>query len=174
MCEPTSIMMLAGAALSAVGQIQQSQAASASRKYSAAVAENSATAARQQAAFQEARQREQNERALATQRVRFGKGGLLAAGTVLDVNADRAAAGELDALSIRRSGLLQGQSYDNQAALDRFHDQSSRTSAALGAGSTLLTAGSRVDWKELLKDSKPAVSKNPAHYLPTGGYMDGR
>lgn len=154
MCEPTSIMMIAGAALSAVGQIQQSQAASAAKKYSAAVAENNATAVRQQAAFQEARQREQNDRALATQRVRFGKSGLAAAGTVLDVNADRAASGELDALSIRRSGLLQGQSYDNQATLDRFREQGATTSAALGAGSALLTAGSKVNWEKLFEESK--------------------
>jgi hypothetical protein len=144
MCGPAAIIMAAGAAMSAMQQIQQGQAAKAQGKFQAAVAENNATAARQQAAFQEARQREEVERGLAAQRVRFGKSGALAAGSALDVSADRAVAGELAALSTRRSGELQAQSHGNQATLDRFKGSSAMDSAMLGAGSTLLMAASRV------------------------------
>lgn len=173
MCEPTTVMMLAGAALSAVSQIQQGQAAKATSKYNAALAENNAIAARQQAAFQEARQREQAERQLAAQRVRFGKSGATAEGTALDVTADQAARGELDALNIRRSGVLQSHAYSSQATLDRFRGQEALTSAMMGAGSSLLMAGSKVDWGKP-KAAKLPVSTNPAHYAPTGGFMDGR
>lgn len=142
MCGPAAIM-IAGAAMSAVSQMQQAQAARSQTKYSAAVAANNATAARQQAAFQEAREREQFDRTLATQRVRFGKGGVTAEGTALDVNADRAVSGELEALKIRRSGLLQSQSYSNQATLDNMRGSAALASGMLNAGSSLLMAAGR-------------------------------
>lgn len=143
MCGPAAIIMAAGAAMSAMQQIQQGQAAKAQSKFSAAVAENNAIATRQQAAFQEDRQREEIERGLAAQRVRFGKSGALAAGSALDLNADRAVAGELAALSTRRGGQLQAQSYTNQATIDRFRGNEAMNAAMLGAGSTLLMSAGK-------------------------------
>lgn len=135
-------LMAAAAAMQAVSSIQQGEAAREAADYQAAQAENDAVAARQQAAFDESREREKALRVMASQRARAAKGGVLAEqGSPLFVNLARGEDAEIDALNIRRGGELRGNDLRSQAALARRKGAVGEQAAYLKAGSSLLQAG---------------------------------
>ena len=153
--EATTVMAIAAAAsaaISAVGAIQQGETARKTADYQAAVAENNAIAARQQAELEERQQREKSLRLMSTQRARAAKGGVLAdQGSPLFVNLDTGEAAEIDALNIRRGGQLRATDFQSQAALGRFRGEAEEQAGYLKSGSTLLSGVSN-----LAKDGKAA------------------
>lgn len=149
MCTGIEIAMIAMAAASTVmtvaGQMQQGETARKTAEYQAAVAENNAIAARQQAEFDERQQREKALRLMATQRARASKGGVLAEqGSPLFINLDMGEKAEIDALNIRRSGEVRATDYRSQAELGRFRGAAEERQSYLRAGSSLLDGMSKV------------------------------
>ena len=151
---------VASVGVGAVGAYQQSQAAKSQANYQAAIANNNAIAARQNAERirQEAGIAEDEQR----ERIARTKGAAVAAlaanGLLVDDSADStaqqtlqdiAAEGEYDVLRIRdkyeqeeRAAILQGQNYDAQGALMRL--KADAQNPAFAAGATLLEGASSI------------------------------
>lgn len=152
MCEPvTTGLMIAAAAFSAYGQMQQAESAAKASEYSQKVAQENAKAAEMQAkdsenrgANEAATQRENYLRANATARAQAGSTGLLAdKGTMGQIQDQNAELGEMNVLTARNNAAreawgyrVQATNYTNQAAAEGFAAKSSRYNGMLGAGAT--------------------------------------
>lgn len=146
--EATTVMAIAtaaSAALSAANAIQQGEASRKAAGYQAALADNEAIAARQQAEAGERQQRETARRRLSAQRTRVARGGVLAEeGSPLFVNASAAEQAEIEALDIRHAGEQRAGELRGQAALRRFRGETDARAGTLRAGTSLLDGVSRV------------------------------
>jgi hypothetical protein len=136
-------LAIAGTVMSAVGAIQQGNAAKKAADYNAAIADRNATIATQQAAADANTSRSVNARRLGAMRAKYGSSGVQAEGSVLDVMADSAAQAELEALNITYKGDLAAQGYGETATLNRMQGKNARTSGYLNAGSALLLGGAK-------------------------------
>lgn len=154
MCvDPVTAMMIGGTLLSAVGQIQQGNAAAEASRYNAKVSEMNATMSERRAkdALARGAREEQQKR----QQVAQLKGKQIAAsaangvdltfGSPLDTITDTAVLGELDALTIRKNTANENYDYRVQAvngradaALSRMNADASQTAGYLNAGATIL------------------------------------
>lgn len=158
MCEPTTMLMIAGTALSGMGMIQQGNAAAAASKYNAQVAEMNATLADRRAkdAIERGQVAEQQKRAEVAQlqgrqRAAMAANGVdLTFGSPLDTLVDTAVLGELDALTIRQNANREAYDYRvggvnsrADAGLSRMNASSARTGAYLSAGGTVLGGASK-------------------------------
>jgi hypothetical protein len=138
--------MVAATALTAANQISQGAAANKMVKYNASVSEGQAAAARDQAAFDEARAREQAQRGFGARRAAYGGAGITLEGTPIDVLGDAAADAEMDALSLRRRGDLESWGRLADAGAQRTRGRAAQQSAFMDAGSTLLNGASKIKW----------------------------
>ncbi len=143
--------------ISALGAIQQAQAASAQAKsaaqaqeYNAAVARNNEIAANQQASFAEDQQRRRFRALQAEGMVAAAQSGAGLGGSNEDVLRQNAIANELDALTIRYEGQMKARGLLAQAELDRMQAEANRRAARaattggyMSAGASLLTSASR-------------------------------
>lgn len=158
MCELTTIMMIGGTLLGAVGQIQQGQATAASNRYNAQVQEMNATLADRRAkdaiergAAEEQKKRQQVAQIQGQQRAAFAANGVdLSFGSPLDTIVDTAVLGELDALTIRSNAYRE--SYDQQvqatnlragATMSNMSASAAETGSYLAATGTILGGGSK-------------------------------
>lgn len=147
---------LVGGAVSAIGQMQQQQAAQAQANYQAQVAQNNkiiadqnAAYSRQAAAAQEARQNEKTAALIGAARAAQASNGLdVNVGSALDVQSSAAMLGQLDAASIRSAGERQARAYEDQgrgfqdqAGLYALQANAAAPSALSLFGSILGTAG---------------------------------
>jgi hypothetical protein len=132
MCDPVSIsagIAIAGAVVGTIGQVQQ-------QAYQAKAASYAADAAQNQAAAEEARQRDRARRVLGSQLAAYGGAGIDPnSGTALDVAADSAAQVELDALTIRHGGRVHADAYNAEAAGYRAAMPATILGGALNAAS---------------------------------------
>jgi len=138
--------MIAGTALTAANQISQGVAANKMAKYNESVSETYAAAARDQAASDEARARQQAERALGARRAGYANAGVTLEGTPIDVLGDAASDAEMDALSLCRRGALEAWGRTADAGAQRTRGRQAMQSSFLDAGSTLLNGASKVKW----------------------------
>lgn len=138
--------MIAGTALTAANQISQGVSANKLAKHNASVSEGYATAARDQAAFDESRAREQARRALGARQAAYGGAGITLEGTPIDVLGDAASNAEMDALSIRRRGDLESWGRLNEAGAQRTRGRAALQSGFMDTGSTLLNGASKIKW----------------------------
>lgn len=136
-------LVVASAAVSAYGAIRQGQAAKAASKFNAAVADQNAVLARQEARDLAIQQSRENYLRLGAIRAAQGKsGGAADEGSVLDVIGDAASQGELQRQYILRSGELKAAGFTNTGMLDRMSGKNAQTAGYLQAGSALLSGGS--------------------------------
>lgn len=138
--------MIAGTALTAANQISQGVGANKMAKYNASVSEGYAAAARDQAAFDEARAREQAQRALGARRAAYGGAGITLEGTPIDVLGDAASDAEMDALSLRHRGDLESWGRLADAGSQRTRGRAALQSGFMDAGATLLGGASKIKW----------------------------
>ena len=148
------------------GSVAQGQAAKQQANYQAAVARNNAIIAERKAA--DARERgevEAQQQRLRTQQLigrqrasAAGRGVQVDEGSALDVTADTAALGELDALTIRsnaeREALgfeAEGRGFQAEGELAQARGRTAQTDALFEAGGTFLSGASRVSerWYQL-------------------------
>lgn len=142
MADPISWVVIAASAVSAIGAIQQGQAAKASANYNAAIADQNAQLSRQQAQANATQQARENYLRMGAIRAAQGhSGGEGGSGSVLDVIGDVAMQGELQKQNILYQGELQARGYGNTAALDRSQGKNAVTSSYFAAGSALLQGG---------------------------------
>ena len=144
--DPVTAMIVAGvgAAVSAVGAIQQGKAAKAAADYNATVSEQNAQIARNDAAMQATQIERENALRLGAIRAAQGKsGGVANEGSVLDVLGDVAAQGELDRQYAIYQGEQRARGFTNTAQLDRVSGKQAQRAGYLRAGSELLSGGSR-------------------------------
>ena len=141
-----SLVLTAGGALiSAVGAIQQGQAASAQSKLQAGILRQQAEQERLQAASNEADFRRQQQFLLARRRAMLGAAGVdPAAGSPLLVSEDFAGEVELQALRIRSGGKLRATRLEQQAGLERFSGRAARRADFIRGGSLLVTGAGKV------------------------------
>ena len=133
------IATIAGAAISAVGAIQQGQAAKAQGNLQAQILEQQATSERQRAAADEADFRNRQSRAFATRRAGLGAAGIdPAAGSPLFVSADFAGEAELQALRIRTGGEVRATRAEQQATLQRFQGRAAQRAGFIRGGALLV------------------------------------
>ena len=138
-----AVTSMAGTGLSVISQAQQGKEQQRWSEYNAAIAERDATAAKAVAEHEASQKRRDTERILGRQRALYGKAGVTMEGSPLELMAETAAEGELDALMIERTGKLRGQRYGEEATLSRMRGASSRRAGYWGAGTTLLTGAGR-------------------------------
>ncbi len=150
---------VAGAGVAAYGAMQQGRAASDAAKYQSKVAKNNAKVSAMMAqdaldrgSIEEDRQRKKTGLIIGAQRAAMaGQGTELGFGSPLDITGDAAAAGELDALTIRQNASREAWAFKNQqaqfmsdASASRYASGQSKTAARIGAGANLLAGASQV------------------------------
>lgn len=114
----------AGAVMGAVGALDSAEANASASMYQAGVARNNQTIADQNAAYalQAGRVAEQNQRqrtkqTVGMQRAQMAANGIdIGSGSAANLQADTAAVGELDALTVRNNALRQAINYRQQGA----------------------------------------------------------
>jgi len=142
MADPISILGIVGSVVSVVGSIQQGQAAAASARANARIADRNAQIARSSAAQDaEAKDRE-NRLRLGAIAAGFGASGVSAAGTPIDVLEDSARQAEFDRQTIIHRGELRALGFEDSAALDRSRAKQAKKAGFFKAGSALLSGAS--------------------------------
>lgn len=136
------VMMFAGPALQAMGQLQQAQTAKAVGRYNQQLGERSAGIARDQTAAEITRQQRTARRVQGAARAAYGASGVTMEGSPLDVLEDNATQAELDTLTLRYRGELRAQGYEQAGSMARFQgDQAARAGQMAAAGTLLGSFG---------------------------------
>ena len=128
--EFVSALMIGSTALDVVGEISRSSQEAKNARTQAKIAEMNA-------ARNEAAARRDTIRKLGAMRAAYGKSGVQLSGTPVEVLADTAAEGELDALTERWSG-------QSESAMLRRRASDTEASGLFGAGTSLLAGGAKV------------------------------
>ena len=172
MCELTTAMAI-GSTVMEIAQAQaQARRDADMARYNAAVARNQASAIRQSASLEEARRRDLTRRTLGRDATRFLSGGVAITGSPVEVLGDRAAQGELDALSVRYGAVLDSQSAESRARLEDWRAEQAVRRGQRAVGTALLSGDSEGD--DLSPFKKPAAPKKPKPKpLPRTGYTAG-
>lgn len=134
------IAAVAAAGGTAYSGVQQQKAAN----YNAEVANQGALAAKDKAAYDEELHRQNVRRIISSQRALYGKFGVDMTGSPLLTLENTAGQGELDALAIRHGGSVEAAQQRSAATLSRMQGRSAATGSYIQAGSTLLTAASKI------------------------------
>ena len=144
MSDPVTMLLVASAAVGAVGAIQQGKAAKAAADFNATISMQNAEIARADAAMQAGQLDRENYLRLGSIRAAQGKsGGEAGQGSVLDVLGDVAAQGELEKQYALYQGEQRARGYQNTAALDTFSGKQAQKAGYLKAGTELLSGGAK-------------------------------
>ena len=128
-----------GTAFSVIGALNQGRQANDAAQYNAAVANNNAIAARQQAEANAAAQQRKARLQIGSMRASYGASGVGLEGSPLDVIEQSAAMAELDRQNILYGGQLKSQGYQATAGLELMRGEAAVTGSYFNAGSALLT-----------------------------------
>lgn len=147
MCEPVTWLIIGGTLLAA-GQVYQGQAAKKAGDANARVQTILANDAIERGKAKEASQRRKTAALKGRQAVVFGaSGGEINTGSALEILADTAQFGELDALRIRSNAEREAFGFLSGAAISRAAGKNARTTSILNAAGTLITTGATVGSK---------------------------
>jgi hypothetical protein len=128
-----------GTALSAIGQIRSGNQAKALGEFNARVAETQAADALTRGAEDEQKFRAGVKGLIGSQRAGFsGQNVDVGTGSPVDVQADAAFLGELDALTIRTNAAREAWGFRQQAENARLGGQQAQTASRWGAASTIV------------------------------------
>jgi hypothetical protein len=133
----------ASAAVGVVSAISQGQQAKGAAEYNAAVANNNAIAARQQADANAAAQQRKARLTLGSMRAGYGAAGVGLEGSPMDVLEQSASMAELDRQNILYGGALKAQGYESTAGLELMRGDAAVTGSYFNAGSALLTGAAK-------------------------------
>lgn len=132
-------LALIGTGVSAYGAYSQGQAQQQVANYNADVAKQTATAKRQEAAYEIGMQRENRQRLVARQRAGGVSAGLdISQGTPVAVFGDTYKQTEMDILARKYSGDAQATAYLNDARQMKASGAAAKQGGLVSAGSTLL------------------------------------
>lgn len=131
-------LMMAAAVVSAIGTLQQGQAARSDAEAEARNNEREARIARDNAAARAAQARREGSSRQARAKVRLAGSGVRLEGTPLDVLGQIGTESELDVLDETRSGVLQADRHLTRAASQRRRGSAAYQRARANAGASLL------------------------------------
>jgi hypothetical protein len=151
-------LLAASAAVSTAGAITSSIGQAKLANFNARVAEQDAASARQQGEAEASRRRRAAARALGRQRAAFGAAGVTVEGSPLDLLEDLAAEQEIEALDIRRRGILRARELSIGAQRSRFQAGVALEKGAFGATSQALS-GSVSTLREFRKKEAPTLPR---------------
>lgn len=135
----SSLVGIAGTAVSAIGQMQAAQASAAAAKFKAANDAQLAEDALKRGAVDEEAQRRKNAALLGRQRAVMAAGGVdLGQGSPLNVQADTAMLGELDAQTIKGNAQRESQAYLADQQVQTMTASADSTAGMIGAFGTIL------------------------------------
>ena len=168
MCDPVTWFII-GTTVLAAGQVSQGQAAKKAGDANARVQEIMAADAIDRGEADEASQRRKTAALKGRQAAVFGASGAeINTGSSLEILADTAQFGELDALRVRSNAEREAFGFLAGAAISRAEGKNARTSAFLSAAGTVITAGATVasKWNAFKVDNEGAsfgsfLSGNP-------------
>ena len=131
-------LMMAGAAISAAGAIQQGNAAKSAATYTATLKERDAAIATQQATQDAQQVRWAAARSQGFLLADYGASGVIAEGSPLDVLANSASQAKLDEETVKYKGKLQATGFMSDAALARYGGTVAQQDSQLKAASYLI------------------------------------
>jgi hypothetical protein len=138
-----TVIQAIGTAFSVMGALNQGQQAKNAADYNAAVANNNAIAARQQAEANAAAQQRKARLQLGSMRAGYGAAGVGLEGSPMDVLEQSASMAELDRQNILYGGELKAQGYESTAGLELMRGDAAVTGSYFTAGSSLLTGAAK-------------------------------
>jgi len=176
----TTAIMVASTAVSAIGAIQQGNAASAAAGYNAKVAAQNAEIQKQNASFAGAQgdqnvaaaQQETRAKLAAIEANQGASGVKLDSGSFSDVRQSEAKMGMLNALNIRSEAARRAYGYQGdamnytaQSKLDKMQGKAAKTAGYLNAASTVLGGASKASgsYDAYLKNTSPISSDFDAY-----------
>ncbi len=139
-----AVLAIASTAMQVAGAISQGQSQAAFARYNAALADQEAQRARDEARYQEKRVREQAGKTLSALGAGYGAAGVAMEGTALDVLGESAENAELDALQVRYAGSAAEARAKAQATQDRMAAKIYQQQGYLRAASSLLGGASSI------------------------------
>ncbi|SRR6266576_4449028 len=128
----------ASAGAGAYSAVATSNAQHDAAKFNAAVAQNNATAASQQAEFAAEQIRTKNRRIIAAGRANLAASGVTESGSATDLLMDSSIQGELNAASAIYTGRVTSGAQSAQSQLEESRASWARTAGAIGVGSSIL------------------------------------
>lgn len=132
-----------GTGMSAYGKMKAGSEAHKLGELNAGIAEWQAEDALRRGRIAEKRMRQETEKTIGSQRVALANQGVdINKGSALDVVADAAYLGELDALTIRNNAAKEAWGYKVQAASSRYQGQVAQQTGMFGAFETIIGSGS--------------------------------
>lgn len=138
----TAGLAIGGTALSAVGQVKAGNASKAAAEFNAKVAEAQADDAIVRGQISEARYRQGVRVLIGSQRAGFAAQGVdVGVGSPVDLVADTAFIGELDALTIRNNAAREAWGFRMNAQSFRLGGQAAVSASRFSAASTVLGGG---------------------------------
>lgn len=165
MAAAVPFIMMAGAAVSAYGAIQQGQAAKAAAQFNETVNTQNADLSRQEAADNARLQDRENYLRLGAIRAAQGEaGGAAGEGSVLDVIGMVAAQGEEERQRIVYAGELKARGFTNTATLDRFGGKQAVKNSYFKAGGELL-GGAGAAYMASAKLAQAGSTVKPSTYM---------
>lgn len=138
------IASAASAAVGAAGAVAAGNAQKSADAYNAQIAQQNADQVASVSGAQEQAQDRSDRQKLGATAAAYGAAGVDVSGSPLEVMADSATQARLNALSIKYNGQV-GANHDlSQKNIDTFMGNQAQTAGYIGAGSTLLNAGSKL------------------------------
>lgn len=137
------ILMIAGAALSAYGAIQQANAQKQAAQFNAKLNERNATIALDQAGADALRVRRNAAQIQGSAVAGYGASGVGLEGSPLDVLGASAEQASLDESTVRYKGTLKAMGYHSNADLEQFAGKTAEQQGYLNSASALLTGVGR-------------------------------
>lgn len=148
MCDPTTALLVSGLVLTGTGQITQGIAQKKAADANAHVQRIMATDALERGKAKEASQRRKTAALKGKQAAMFGaSGGEVNTGSALEILADTAQFGELDALRIRNNAERESFAHLSSASISEAQGKNARTAGIIKGVGTLITAGTAVSGK---------------------------
>jgi hypothetical protein len=133
-------MLAAGTAISAFGQYQAGEEASAVSKYNQQVKQREADAADQRATIRSRKQAEAAAQKMGALRAQMGAAGAdTSAGAPLEILSEQARQSTIENLEIGYEGTQESQRLREEGKMIRAQGRSARRASRIGAGATLLT-----------------------------------
>jgi hypothetical protein len=150
----TTIIAIAGVAISAASTVYSAVSSSNAQKQNAKVADYQATMAANAAKTKELQQRELDRRILASQRTKYAASGVTTEGSPLLVMMESQRQAELDAMRIRYGGEVEATGWRARSAYYDTLSRQSMASGMIGAGRTLLTGATDIYNQQQLMNLK--------------------
>ena len=135
-----------GAGMTVAGQYKQARTEEALADYNRRLALREGRMAEEESRYAVRQQRRLGERLKGRQRALYGKSGVTAEGSPLEVMQETAADLEMDALLTLRQGYLGKQRFLAEADIYKMRGKSIRRALPWQVGSTLLTSGARMGY----------------------------